>query len=370
MLHAHSHTALLGWIYLGIITLIYKNFLKEAGKPKRYKQIFIVTNISIIGMIFTFPFQGYALFSIIFSTLFLFASYWFAGFAMKNIPARYKSRFSWKLMKASLWYLVISSLGAWAIGVVMATLGSTSIWYKTSIYFFLHFQYNGWFIPALIGLLFYFFEEKNVVFNPEKLQSFYLLLNFGIILSFFLSALWFKPPVFIYILAFVGAVSQCMAFAELYDLLKKHLIVLKKTLWPPLVLLLKIAGWLLLAKIGMQLLSAHPYIAALVTQLKYFVIGYLHMVFLGVIIPVMLVLLNYYNLIRLSKSFVFLYLITVAITEILIFYFPAAVWLGLPLFKNQFLLLTILSFLFPVAVSILFYQSFSGPKKQASLLNK
>ncbi|HBL80718.1 MAG TPA: hypothetical protein DDZ79_12765, partial [Aequorivita sp.] len=104
ILHAHSHTALLGWIYLGLTTLVYKIFLSEAKKPKLYKRIFLFTNLCILGMLVTFPIQGYALYSIIFSTLFLFASYWFAWFAMKYIPHYFKQRFSWKLIKTALWY--------------------------------------------------------------------------------------------------------------------------------------------------------------------------------------------------------------------------------------------------------------------------
>src|SRR5690606_25130782 len=175
ILHAHSHTALLGWIYLGLTTLVYKLFLSEAQKPKLYKHIFIFTNICIVGMLVTFPIQGYALFSIIFSTLFLFASYWFSWFAIKYIPKKFRNRFSWKLIKTALLYLVLSSIGPWAIGGVMATLGPESIWYKTSIYFYLHFQYNGWFILALLGFVFYFFEEKGIIFNPQRLKSFFLL---------------------------------------------------------------------------------------------------------------------------------------------------------------------------------------------------
>src|SRR5690554_4374933 len=208
LLHAHSHTALLGWIYLGLTTLIYECFLKPAEKPRLYKRIFYFTNICIVGMLITFPIQGYALFSIIFSTLFLFASYWFAWFAIKYVPQDYKKRFSWLLIKTSLWYLVFSSIGPWAIGGVMAILGPESIWYKSSIYFYLHFQYNGWFVLALLGIFFFLMEEKGIVFDPQKMKSFFLLLNLGVLLTMFLSMLWFVPPVWVYILGAIGAVAQ------------------------------------------------------------------------------------------------------------------------------------------------------------------
>lgn len=355
ILHAHSHTALLGWIYLGLTTLIYKIFLSEAEKSKLYKRIFVFTNICILGMLVTFPFQGYALYSIIFSTLFLFASYWFTWFAIKNIPEHFKHRFSWKLVKASLWYLVFSSIGPWAIGGVMATLGTESIWYKTSIYFYLHFQYNGWFILALLGILFYILEEKAVVFKAEQLKSLYFLLNFAVLLTLFLSVLWFGPPKIIYVLGFIGAVAQILAFYELYLLLKRQRSFLIKSFSPQGLLLFKIAGVLLVVKVFMQFFSAFPYMADLAYRLKDFVIGYLHLVFLGIVIPLMLAFLNYFRLLNIPKSFLWFFLVAFITTEALIFYKAFAFWLGLPFFQNYYILLAILSCLFPIAVGILFF---------------
>ena len=355
ILHAHSHTALLGWIYLGLTTLIYKIFLSEAEKSKLYKRIFVFTNICILGMLVTFPFQGYALYSIIFSTLFLFASYWFTWFAIKNIPEHLKHRFSWKLVKASLWYLVFSSIGPWAIGGVMATLGTESIWYKTSIYFYLHFQYNGWFILALLGILFYILEEKSFLFKAEQLKSLYFLLNFAVLLTLFLSVLWFGPPKIIYVLGFIGAVAQILAFYELYLLLKRQRSFLIKSFSPHGLLLFKIAGVLLVVKVFMQFFSAFPYMADLAYRLKDFVIGYLHLVFLGIVIPLMLAFLNYFRLLNIPKSFLWFFLVAFITTEALIFYKAFAFWLGLPFYQNYYILLAILSCLFPIAVGILFF---------------
>ena len=355
ILHAHSHTALLGWIYLGLTTLIYRIFLAEAEKPILYKRIFIFTNLCIIGMLITFPFQGYALFSIIFSTSFLFASYWFTWFALKFVPVHFKSRFSWKMVRVSLLYLVMSSLGPWTVGMVMATLGSTSIWYKISIYYYLHFQYNGWFIFALLGILFYLFEEFGVKFNPRKLKSFFLLLNLAVILSLFLSILWAVPPQIYYWLGGLGAVVQIVAFFKLFTILKKHFDLLKQKLGKLSILLLRWAAVFMFLKILMQFLSAIPYLATISFVFKDFVLGYLHLVFLGIVIPLLLVFLQYFRLLRLPKSFVFIYLIAFVSTEALIFYKGFSFWWDLPFFSGYFMLLALLSCLFPVAVGILFF---------------
>src|SRR5690606_20831695 len=122
-----------------------------------------------------------ALFSIIFSTLFLFASYFLAWFVFKNIPGKFKQTYSYKLIKSALWFMVISSIGPWAISIVMVTLGSTSIWYKLSIYFYLHFQYNGWFLLALTGILFYLLEHSNAVITPRDFKRFFYLMLASII---------------------------------------------------------------------------------------------------------------------------------------------------------------------------------------------
>ena len=89
-LHTHSHIALLGWVYVALTTLIYKLFVQSPEKDKKYRKIFWFTQFTLVGMLLTFPFQGYALFSIVFSTLFLFASYWFFWFFKKHTKREYK----------------------------------------------------------------------------------------------------------------------------------------------------------------------------------------------------------------------------------------------------------------------------------------
>lgn len=170
IVHTHSHIALLGWVYLGLTTLLYKLYLSKQGLNEKYRRIFWFTQLTLVGMLLSFPFQGYALFSIIFSTLFLFASYWFTWFFIKNVPSQFRQTNSYTCVKVALYYMVLSSLGPWALGAIMNTLGAESIWYRLSIYFYLHFQYNGWMILALMGLFLYALEEHRIKL-PKKSSS-------------------------------------------------------------------------------------------------------------------------------------------------------------------------------------------------------
>src|SRR5690606_18032758 len=73
LLHAHSHTMLLGWLLGSLVLLIYRQWNIEM--PKTHKGIFYAMILCVVGMLLSFPFQGYAAVSITFSTLHLWLSY-------------------------------------------------------------------------------------------------------------------------------------------------------------------------------------------------------------------------------------------------------------------------------------------------------
>ncbi|MEP6259967.1 MAG: hypothetical protein ABJ092_00205 [Gillisia sp.] len=362
IVHAHSHIALLGWVYIGLITLIYKMYYTEVDRSNTYKRIFWFTNFTVLGMLITFPFQGYALFSITFSTLFLFASYFLSWFFLKNIPVHYKGSNSYKCIKASLIFLIFSSIGPWAIGGVMATLGNTSIWYKLSIYFYLHFQYNAWFILALAGIFFYLLEKTGLSINKEKFRSFYLLLISAIILSFFLSVLWVNPPVIFYLLAGAGAILQIAALVKFLILILPAWRTFKNKTSPLVKLLLKITLFFLIIKVFMQLLTALPYFASLSYRYTDFVIGYLHLVFLGIISIALFAFLVQFGLLKFRKKIFLLYFTGFILSEILIFYKGIAMWLGWPFVSEYFTVLVAVSSLMPLAIGILLFQNLQNRK--------
>jgi len=301
-------------------------------------------------MLLSFPIQGYALFSILFSTLFLLASYWFTWFFFKNTLDTLKNTHSYICIKAALWYMVLSSLGPWALGAIMNTLGATSIWYRLAIYFYLHFQYNAWMILALVGLLFYVLEKYDIQFSSKDFKRFFRFINLGIILSFFLSTLWTDPPLLFNVLGGFGALFQILAFGMLVILVIKSKNRVGAVLSKPQIVLVKIVAFLLAVKLMLQLLTAAPYFAHLATIYIDFVIGYLHWTFLGVVIIALFLLLDYYKLMRIQKRVFYLYLAGFVLTEVLIFYKGIAIWQGFPIFSGYFEVLATGSFLIPLAL--------------------
>ncbi len=350
IIHAHSHTALLGWVYLTLTGIIYRLLYQTTKLPKKYLYIFLATNISLLGMLFSFPFQGYAVVSIIFSTLFLFCSYFYTGFILRNTPDEHRHTQYFKLIKAALWYMVFSSIGPWALGAIMSTLGKTSIWYKLSIYFYLHFQYNAWFLLGILGVVFYLFQKLKLTYQPPDFKRFFYLLNSGVILSFFLSTYWTNPPIVFYFLGGLGVILLLLAFYQLFAFILRNKYQLKAGLSSFNYQILKITGILLVGKIFMQSLTAMPFFADLAFENIDFVIGYLHWVFLGFVSLALFGFLNWLKLIRLPKKAFHLYLSGFVISEILIFYKGFVLWLGLPFFSSYFLILVLVSALIPIAV--------------------
>ncbi|MBO0329199.1 hypothetical protein J0X13_01490 [Muricauda sp. CAU 1631] len=351
VVHGHSHIALLGWVYVALTTLLHFCFLEKKKSSRTYKRIFWFTQATLIGMLLTFPFQGYALFSIVFSTLFLIVSYVYVYHFWKNIDLKYKHSKGLKCAKAALIYMMISSLGPWALGAIMNSLGPQSIWYRLAIYFYLHFQYNGWMILAVVGIFLFVWEQHGLEIPKKSFTHFFLSFNLGIVFTFFLSTLWTKPPFGFYTLAGFGAMAQLYAFACLWGMIKNQFFELSLTKLQTLLIKLVVAMGLI--KIVLQLLTVLPYFSTMAAKYLDFTIGYLHLTFLGVISMALFFFMDYFEMFRIStKSFPW-YFVGFILTEALIFYKGIAAWQGWGIFEGQGKLMAWATLLIPIGIAIM-----------------
>jgi hypothetical protein len=348
IVHTHSHIALLGWVYIALTTIIYKIGIPKEKKGA-YNVLFWCTQITIIGMLFSFPFIGYALYSILFSTLFLLCSYWFYYFFRKHNNLN-KNAISYKFINASLLFLIISSLGPWLLGIIMNTVGNSSHWYKNAIYFYLHFQYNGWFLFCLIGVFFYILETRKLTFSRTKATLFYQLFTISCVLTLFLSFLWIKPDAVLFIIAGIGALLQLTSFFLFHKIIKEVAHKLKDLFGLFNYRILQFILGLFFIKVVLQLFSAIPYFSKITYAYIDFVIGYLHLTFLGIITLTILVFLNFLQLILLPKIWVRIFLIGFVLSETLLFYKGIAIWLQKEYTENYFIYLVGISSLLPLSI--------------------
>ena len=281
-LHAHSHVAMLGWVYLVIFGLAVTVFVPDDSR-QRFGNLFWVTQGSVIGMMVTFPLQGYAPASITFSTLHILCAYVFAVRVWKFLPRG--------MFRTALVFMVISTFGAWSLGVVGATLGKESAWYKVAIQFFLHFQFNGWFLIGGIALLHRYLGRLGICPNPRLVHCLGALLAASAVFTFGLPLQWsFGLPVFGVFNA-VGAALQLgalMLIAMIFKNVKKHLPPVSQSLaW-----LMILAGLSLLMKAVFQGLSTWPEIADASLKVRPFAIGFIHLTMLGAVSGILLFLVG------------------------------------------------------------------------------
>ncbi|MFH6950359.1 hypothetical protein ACHRV6_17825 [Flavobacterium sp. FlaQc-51] len=151
LLHAHSHVAMLGWVYMTIYVLIVRMFIpKDKSYKPIYNRLFWMTEFTVIGMMISFPVQGYAFFSILFSTAHILLSYVFCVLVWKDCSK--ENTRERKLLMTAILFLVFSTFGVWCLGPALNMLGKQNAFYQIAIQFFLHFQFNGWFLFAVFAL--------------------------------------------------------------------------------------------------------------------------------------------------------------------------------------------------------------------------
>ena len=283
LLHGHSHFAFSGWItqVLMVMLVQYLSQYKGEGFFKKYLPVLYGNLITAYGMLVFFPIQGYGAGSISFSVLSIVNSYVFAVMYWKDLNGLRKPYISHYWYKAALVFYALSSLGAFSLAYMMANKIVHQNWYLAAVYYFLHFQYNGWFFFAGMGLLVSRIEKITTTIKQLKLVfwSFFL----ACIPAYFLSVLWMSLPFIVYWLVVAAAMMQCVGWVLLILLIRKNSIIIKAKItgWGSWLLL--ISAIALTIKLLLQLGSTHPALSQLAFGFRPIVIGYLHLVLLGMI---------------------------------------------------------------------------------------
>jgi hypothetical protein len=268
ILHAHSHFAFAGWMFMALALLISRQ-IGQQDHPA-FKRILFLTLLYSFGMLVSFYIQGYKAVSIAFSTLFLIATYQFCFFVYrKALPEGKVFR---KLLRCALVFLVISSLGPFALGLLKAQ-GYTGAAFQNSIYFYLHFQMNGWMLFAVLALVLKDVQETKSLTN--RLSVFIVSTYF----LFFMFTLWSHPGNLLKSLAILAALANAISwFAVLYSVKG----FLSKTIFYNSAMLA------ITLKVILQVLVCLPWLGEWVFANRNLIIGYVHLLTLGCITPVIL----------------------------------------------------------------------------------
>ncbi|MDE0561887.1 c-type cytochrome [Algoriphagus sp. NF] len=276
ILHTHSHIALLGWGFMMLIGTMIFELEGKQNFGKKYGWLFIALLVSLLGMLFSFPVQGYGVVSISFSTLFVLLSYAFIFKLWKTLGQK-ENTTGIRLIRWSLIGYLISTLGLWALGPVTATLGRMHEMYFMTIQWFLHFQLNAWFVLGTLGLIVFFAEKRGI---KILISSIYQGLLLGsVFLTFALAITWAEPsPIFFWINS-LAVLIQALAYFLLLQKIIRILPGLFLQPFPKMLIVLALGS--LVAKAILQVLLVFPEVAVISYTIRLYVIGFLHLVMLG-----------------------------------------------------------------------------------------
>jgi hypothetical protein len=282
ILHSHSHFAFSGWITQSLMVLLIYYLSSKIGEQvfEKYRPVLYANLICSYGMLISFIIQGYGLLSISFSTLSILVTSVFTIYFWADLKWIKKKATSILWFKAALVFGIISSIGALSLSYLMANKTTDQNWYLASIYFFLHFQYNGWFLFAGMGLL----SDKLefLIHEQSKLNAIFYLFFFACIPAYFLSILWIPFNVIIYQILILAVILQLIAWAIMLNIFFKNSRAISKqfSIQGKSILILSAIAFTI--KLILQSGSIHPALSQLSYGFRPIIIGYLHLVLLGV----------------------------------------------------------------------------------------
>lgn len=350
VLHAHSHFAFGGWLMPVLLVQIIRAFpqVKESIGLHHLKMIALALLFSAVGMLATFPFMGYALTSIIFSTLSVAASFYLVIMVWKSLRGR-SLGVSEKFLKAGLVWLAISSIGPFATGPIIAMGHQGSPLYFNAVYFYLHFQINGWFVFVILALLYRLMENKGVAVNGHKA---FKLMNLAIVPTYFLSVLWNQPAPVFYMVGGTGALLQLAALFYMVKDWKRWKNTSKISTW------IQVALVAFVLKMVLQFLGAFPLFASMAFENKSIVIAFLHLVLLGFVSLFVLDSISQHSRLGEFRNGLYLFMGAFVLTELLMVLYAMGSVMGFIIPYYQELLLAF-SLFFPLGI-VMMIASFSN----------
>lgn len=319
--HSHSHFAFVGWVThtLMVLMIFYLQSKITNFQGNKYKKIIIANLVCAYGILIFFFIEGYGFFSITFSTASIIV---FCGFGyqfIKDLKLLDNDLLSKSWFKAAIFFNIISSMGTFYLAYMMASKKFVENLYLSSVYYYLHFQYNGWFFFACMGLIFGFLNLRKS--EHPFYETTYKLFVFSCIPAYLLSILWLDLPIWLYVITAIAA------FVQVFTWFKFLLILLKtrknsfENYSPMLRYILIFVGFAISLKLLLQLASTVPFVSHLAFGFRPIVIAYLHLVFLAIITLFLLFYIFANHLVIITKKIkyaVLLFSIGILLNEIVL----------------------------------------------------
>lgn len=280
----HLQLAHSGFAFSGLITHFLLTFILIVIKDSlKSSQLKFLTQTIQSNLLFSyiacmaFIWQGFGLIAVVAQLISFISVLLFVVLGLFNWTTIKSPTIRWFKMGGVL-FLFSMIAHIWLIKMWL-TGSMTQHNYLAATYWFLHFQYNGWFFFGCMGLLVNWMHQHQLVFANQN--AFFKSFAISVIPAYGLSVLWLKLPVWIYTLVVLSALAQ---FVGLIYLIRQFLTAgfKKMAIQKPVLFFVGLLSMLaLMIKIALQAGSTIPSISKLAFGFRPIVIAYLHLVLLA-----------------------------------------------------------------------------------------
>lgn len=278
MQESHSHFAFYGWVSAGIFLFVTKYLSENYPKInlKKYQYLMISNQIGSYGMLFTFLYGGYFWLSIVLSSIALFTGFAYFIFLLIDTKSNKNPEIMW--LKSGAFFASFSAIGIFGLAYFSSKKEEFDVLFRASTYFYLHYQYNGFFIFSCIGLLLISLKKLGIEIEEKLNKTIFYLLFFGCFLGYGLSILWIEMnPIFYGFFILISIVQLFGAILFLNWIRKTDLFNNQNFIQK---LLISVFGFAFILKFLLQGLSAIPALGVFAFSNINIVIAYLHLVLL------------------------------------------------------------------------------------------
>lgn len=311
LLHAHSHLAFLGWVFTGIAALIIRSFVDDEKLRGKFRLQYWMFFLSNAAMIVSFILNGYNTSSIVFSSIHMAATFWFASTVWGNLD-RKTGGVPETILKSGFIFLFLSALGPLSLPVISKVYTKQSHLYQDALHYYLHLQIYGWFTFALLAI---FLKRIEQVSGTRYAKDHVFILSL-VILTLSSLPLSIQPGNGNFNL-YIGMTSAGLGFFILWKIYNKVRNVMLISDRTDRILYTSITSAFILKSVALGL-SGMDTIGNMLSD-RDVIIGFLHLYLIGVITLLIILLGKKMYLITVSGSTITLILACFIITEAIIF---------------------------------------------------
>lgn len=366
-LHGHSHTALLGWLFLGTcVVLLHDGGYGLIGRTSRI--LFTGLQAAVLVMFISFPIQGYGAVSITASTLHMLLAYFLLAKLWRG-SSHWPIRGSRILTRTAIVMFLLSTLGIWSIGPIIALGYQGHEIYYWSVQFFLHFQFNGWFWFAAMAIGVRWAERQGIDLRLDRFTLWLWVIS--AIFTYALAIAWSEPLPVVFATISISVILQVWAALRTLNILRtlRSEAYERFTFWPRV--LVGIALLAMAIKVLTQAAVAIPTVAIVGFTIRHFVIGFIHLNTLAMMTTLLLAYAGMHRWLHFQNGAVrigiILLLAGIVGSEFLLFLQGTFFWAGLGSIAGHYWHLFIASLLMPLGIAVLLWKGWRDRRSTTAM---